>query len=192
MERFDAFRTENTPEKSTSMVDDIESKYGFEPNLIKGIKRSPELLESYMNLSEAFDRTSLTPEEQQIVLLTVSRINECEYCTSVHSVTAEQTDLKWESVEKIRNRESLENERHEALRTFTEHVVKSKGHVPHDVFTRFKSAGFDERNALDVIVGVTLKTLTNTTNHLIDTPLDEQFEKRRWSAESTETRTATV
>ncbi|MDX1648021.1 MAG: carboxymuconolactone decarboxylase family protein [Longimicrobiales bacterium] len=192
MDRFDAFRTGNTPEESTSMVADIESKYGHEPNIIEGIKRSPQLLRSYVNLSEAFERTSLTPEEQQIVLLTVSRFNECEYCTSVHSLTAEQTDLEWNTVERIRNRESLEDERHEALRTFTEHVVNNAGHVPHDVFTRFKSAGFDERNALDVIVGVTLKTLTNTSNHLMDTPLDEQFEKRRWSAEATESRAATA
>ena len=183
MQRFKQFVPKETPEKSTSMVDAIESKYGSEPNIIKGIKRSPQLLKAYTELSETFDDSSLSPEEQEIVLLTVSRLNECEYCTSVHSMTAEQTDLEWDTIEKIRNRQKLSDERHEALRTFTEHVVAKNGRVPHDAFTQFKSVGFTERNALDVVLGVTLKTLTNSANHLMDTPLDESFQKRAWSVE---------
>lgn len=187
MRRFESFKTDEVPDKSKSMKDKIESKSGFVPNLIDGIARSPQLLDSYMKLSENFESSSLSPEEQQIVLLTTSRFNECEYCTSVHSMTAEKAGIAWETIEKIRNREKLSDERHEALRTFTERLVKDGGHVPHDVRTQFKNAGFTKKNALDVLVGVTLKTLTNTTNHLIETPLDEQFQKRAWSAESKKT-----
>lgn len=190
MKRFESFATDDTPKGSASMVESIESKNGFVPNIIEGIKQSPQLLKSYTELSENFEKSSLSPEEQQIVLLTVSRYNECEYCTSVHSMAAERTGLDWDTIEKIRNRKKLQNERYEALRTFTERVVKDTGHVPHDAFTQFKSVGFDERNALDVIVGVTLKTLTNTTNHLIETPLDEQFRKRAWSVEQKRAATA--
>ncbi|MDX1493377.1 MAG: carboxymuconolactone decarboxylase family protein [Longimicrobiales bacterium] len=184
MSRFESFKTDEVPDKSKSMRDKIESKYGFVPNLIDGIVRSPHLLDSYMKLSENFESSSLSPKEQQVVLLTASRLNECEYCTSVHSMTAEKAGIEWNTVEKIRNREKLSDERLEALRTFTERVVKDVGSVPHDVHTQFKNAGFTKQNALDVLVGVTLKTLTNTTNHLIETPLDEQFQKRAWSAES--------
>lgn len=184
MKRFQSFKTDDVPNESKSMLDSIESKYGFVPNLVAGIARSPELLKSYTELSKNFEDSSLKPDEQQIVLLTTSRLNECEYCTSVHSMTAEKAGIEWETVEKIRNRERVSNDRYEALRTFTERVVKDNGHVPHDVHTQFKNAGFDEKSALDVMVGVTLKTLTNSTNHLIETPLDEQFQKRAWSTES--------
>lgn len=190
MKRFESFKTNEAPEESKSMLQSIESKYGFVPNLIKGIARSPQLLQSYIQLSENFEKSSLSEEEQQIVLLTASRLNECEYCTSVHSMTAENAGIEWDSVEKIRNRQKLSNERHEALRKFTERVVKDSGAVPHDVHTQFKNAGFNEKNALDVMVGVTLKTLTNSTNHLMETPLDEQFKKREWSAENQKVATA--
>lgn len=187
MSRYESFKTNEAPEKSKSMLKSVESKYGFVPNLIEGIARSPHLLNSYMKLSENFESSSLSSQEQEIVLLTVSRLNECEYCTSVHSMTAEKAGIEWKTIEKIRNREKLSDERHEALRTFTERVVKDVGNVPHDVHTQFKNAGFTKQNALDVMVGVTLKTLTNSTNHLIETPLDEQFKKREWSAESKKT-----
>lgn len=190
MKRFDTFKTDDVPNETKPMLKSIENKYGFVPNLLEGMARSPQLVKSYMELSGNFDTSSLSPEERQIVLLTTSRINECEYCTSVHSMTAEKTDLEWDTIEKIRNREKLSNERHEALRVFTERVARDSGNVPHDVFTQFKNAGFNEQNALDVILGVTLKTLTNTTNHFIETPLDEQFQKRAWSAETSKAATA--
>lgn len=183
MSRFKSFQPNETPNQSIPMVEKIQAENGFEPNIIKGIKRSPQLLKSYTALSDALEKSSLSEEEQHIVLLTVSRFNECEYCTSVHSMAAENAGLDWETIEKIRHRKKLPDERHEALRTFTERVVKDIGNVPHDALTQFKSVGFDEQNALDVIVGVTLKTLTNTTNHLMETPLDEKFQKRAWSVD---------
>jgi len=201
MSRFQHFASDNTPDESKERLDKIESKYGFVPNLIEGIAPSPQLLRGYMELSESFETSSLSPEEQQVVLLTASRLNECEYCTSVHSMRAEKAGIAWDAIEKIRHREPVGDDRMEALRTFTERIVAHVGTVPQDAWTEFLEAGFSQRNALDVIVGVTLKTLTNTTNHLIETPLDDQFRKRAWSADdrrdardqaSTTERTATA
>jgi uncharacterized peroxidase-related enzyme len=181
LNRFETIKNKDIPSDAAPMLDKIKTKNGFVPNLIEGIAVSPQLLEGYVSLSKAFENTSLTPEEQQIVLLTTSRLNECGYCTSVHSLTAEQTDLSWDTVEKIRNREALSNDRFEALRTFVERIVASKGSVPQDVWTQFQSVGFDAKDAMAVILGVTLKTLTNSANHFMETPLDEAFQKRAWS-----------
>lgn len=190
MNRFAQVTTEPIPNESKPILEKLESKYGFVPNLIKGLARSPQALTSYTMLSEAFESSALTPEEQQIVLLTASRVNECQYCTSVHSMTAEQTDLEWDTIERIRNRESLETPRYEALRSLTERATVEKGFLPHDSWTEFLSVGYTVQQALDVIVGVSLKTLTNSTNHMLETPLDEAFEKRRWTPEPTAQPTA--
>lgn len=192
MQRFDSFTSNDVPNESKSMLESIESTYGFTPNLTRGLAQSPESLKSYTALSEAFSASDLGEKEQQIVLLTASRFNECSYCTSAHSVTAEQAGLPWETIEKIRNREAIDDERLETLRTFTEHVVSKKGSVPQDALTSFLEAGFSHRNALDVVLGVTLKTLTNTVNHMIDTPLDTQFEKRAWSVDQTKMQTVSA
>lgn len=180
MQNFERY-TREIPDKSKPILERVEQKFGFVPNLLKGMAASPNALETYMQIDEIYETTSLSPEERQIVLLTASRLNECEYCTSIHSMLAEKTALEWETVEKIRNRESLPNARYEALRKFAERVVKNNGTLPRDEWTEFREAGYTERNALDVTVGVALKTLTNTVNHLMDTPLDSQFKSREWT-----------
>ena len=35
---------------------------------------------------------------------------------------------------------------------------------------------------LEVILGIAYKTLSNYTNHLVDTPVDEAFAKQAWTA----------
>lgn len=181
MKRFNHFTEGTIPTESTPLMEDVKTKYGFVPNLINGMSKSPEMLTAYLQLSAAFETSSLSPEEREIVQLTVSRMNECEYCTSVHSMMAEKTGLEWDTIEKIRNRQPVSSERYEALRMFTEKLVQKQGSVSHDVWTAFTAAGFDERAGLDVVIGVSLKTLTNTVNHLVDTPLDQEFQKRHWS-----------
>lgn len=39
-----------------------------------------------MSLAGFFDKISLSPQEQQVVLLTVSALNGCGYCKAVHTV----------------------------------------------------------------------------------------------------------
>lgn len=187
MDRFTTFTSAPVPEESGSLLAEISPEYGFVPNLLKGMAPAPETVEAYRALSKAFESSTLTPEEQQIVLLTVSRFNESEYGTSVHSLAAESTSLDWATIERIRSRQPLENERYEALRRFTERVVKNGGMVPRDEWSDFIGVGFDVRNALDVVLGVTLKTLTNSVSHLVGTPLDPQFEKRAWTVERAKT-----
>jgi hypothetical protein len=48
----------------------------------------------------------------------------------------------------------------------------------------FLAAGYDKRQALEVLVGVTMKTLSNYANHLTDTPLNEQFAAEAWKAKA--------
>jgi hypothetical protein len=47
---------------------------------------------------------------------------------------------------------------------------------------RFLEAGFLPANVFDVLVGVAIKTISNYSNHLANTPLDKAFESARWSA----------
>ena len=46
----------------------------------------------------------------------------------------------------------------------------------------FREAGYSEQHVLDVILGIGLKTLSNYTNHIAGTPVDEAFAHERWAA----------
>ena len=44
----------------------------------------------------------------------------------------------------------------------------------------FRDAGYTRANLLEVVLGVGLKTLSNYTNHLAGTPVDEPFRDLVW------------
>lgn len=46
---------------------------------------------------------------------------------------------------------------------------------------RFTEAGFSESDVLQVLLAISVKTISNYTNHLFDTEVDEAFAGRVWS-----------
>ncbi len=69
-----------------------------------------------------------------------------------------------------------------ALTAFTRAVVQERGWVAeHPALAQFLAAGYSCEQALEVMLGVTQKTLSNYANHLLKTPLNPAFESERWS-----------
>lgn len=164
-------------------LEDIREKYGFQPNLFGKFAHSPAPLNAYLSLSEAYEGSSLTPVEQNVVLLSASRENGCYYCVAVHSAMGDMQDHPGEVIDAIRNGEPIPNAKLEALRQFTQSVVRNRGQVDDSVVENFLSAGFEEKQALEVLVGIAMKTLSNYTNSLTKPPLDDAFKAREWSPE---------
>ena len=62
---------------------------------------------------------------------------------------------------------------------------KSEGFVPNLIRVMaeaFFRAGYGTREYLEVVVGVTMKTLSNYVNHAANTPLDAAFQTAKWAA----------
>ena len=45
---------------------------------------------------------------------------------------------------------------------------------------RFLAAGYTRGNVFDVILGISLKRLSNYSNHIARTPLDPAFQAQAW------------
>ena len=133
-----------------------------------------------MTLSGLFDKTSLSPTERQVVLLAISAENECTYCVSAHTVIAQMQDVDADAVEAIRTGEPIPDDKLEALRRFAVEVVTTRGWPSDQTKQTFHEAGYSEAQALEVILGVGMKTLSNYTNHAADTPLDSPFADAAW------------
>jgi alkylhydroperoxidase family enzyme len=85
-------------------------------------------------------------------------------------------------VEAIRNDQPIADSRLEALRVFTTLVVENRGWVSKEDIEIFISAGFTQAQVLEVILGISFKTLSNYVNHIADTPLDESFAPQKWQS----------
>jgi alkylhydroperoxidase family enzyme len=79
MSGFKIHKLETAPEGSVEILTGIKKRFGAIPNLAGILAESPAVLKAYMALEEFFEKTSLTPTERLVVLLTISFGNKCEY-----------------------------------------------------------------------------------------------------------------
>jgi len=52
-----------------------------------------------------------------------------------------------------------------------------------DDIEAFLEAGYAKEQILEVILGVSMKTLSNYVNHIAQTPLDTAFAGKAWASE---------
>lgn len=172
---------ETAPEAARDHLKRAQSAYGFVPNLLGVIAEAPALLKGYTTLSGIFEETSFTPVERQVILLSVSRANGCEYCVSVHSAIAARQEVAPDVIDAIRDGHPIGDARLQALRTFIAAVVEKRGWPNEQDVEAFLESGYSKGQILEVVLGVGLKTLSNYANHIARTPLDEAFASAAWS-----------
>jgi alkylhydroperoxidase family enzyme len=109
--------------------------------------------------------------------LAVSIENECHYCSAIHSnILKNQLNTDESVVNAVRNGETLSNAKLNALVTYARTVVEKRGHVSDEDIQAFIDAGYTMQNVLEVNLITALKTISNYTNHIAVTPLDEAFQ----------------
>ena len=174
---------ETAPEEARASLEQARQKFGFDLNLFAVMAEAPGLLEAYLKVNDIFSRTSLSPEEQTVVLIAVSRENGCHYCVAAHSAAADMMGVPASVTDALRDGRPLDDPRLEALRRLTGRIVERRGWPDDAEVQRFLDAGYGRRQLLEVLVGVGLKTLSNYTNHLAGTELDRPLAARAWSPE---------
>ena len=181
MTTFPIHSSDTAPEASKPILDGVQKKLGFVPNLFRVFAEAPAVAEAYGTMMDIFERSSLSDSEQQTVLLSASFANECDYCMAAHTKIAQMKGVAAEIIEALRSGTTLPDAKLEALAALTRPIVETRGWPTEEAKTAFIDAGYGTREYLEVILGVTVKTLSNYTNHAADTPLDAAFEDSRWA-----------
>ncbi len=180
MALFPVHAIDSAPSAAKGLLEQTQKNFGFIPNLIGVMAQSPAVTEAYLSVAEIFSRSGLSPMEQQIVLLTVSYYHECCYCMAAHTAIASMQNLDSDVVQAIRDGQPVADDKFEALRKFTRSIIENRGWLNDEDVQAFLDAGYDSSHILDILVGVAQKTLSNFTNHLAKTPLDEAFTEVDW------------
>lgn len=172
---------ETAPEAARESLAGAQKAFGFVPILFGTMAAAPALLKTYLAVGALFDETSLTPTERQVVMLTTSYENNCEYCVGAHTAMSAMQKVPDDVVQAIRDGKPIADRKLEALRQLTSAIVTSRGFPTDDVLAAFHAAGYSQVQLLEVVLGVGFKTLANYTNHIAGTPLDKGFAKVAWS-----------
>ena len=173
---------ESAPAESKPSLEKTRQKYGSVPNLMGVFAEAPGILDAYLELGRLFDEsTAFDASERQVVLLATSFENGCEYCVAAHTAIAGMQGVPKDVVQSVRGGEAIRDPKLQALHAFTHAVVRDRGRVSESDISSFLDAGYTKRHLLEVILGVGMKTLSNYTNHVAETPLDKAFQPFAWS-----------
>jgi AhpD family alkylhydroperoxidase len=154
------------------------------PNMYRAMAQAPALLDTYLTGYERFrSESGFTSQEQEVVFLTISAENTCEYCVAAHSFIADTFSHVPPAVtDAIRAGEPVDDARLNELSLFTQHLLLERGRPSRSAVESFLAAGYTEQHILYLVLALAVKTMSNYTNHLFDTPVDGVFKAREWKA----------
>lgn len=175
MSIFSKHTAETAPPGASEVLAKVKERYGFIPNLAAYVAEAPGVLDAILGLTLAFEKTSLTPQEQQVVLLTTSAMHGCSYCRTVHTALGKRAGIDAETLKAVISFEPLADRRLRALRDFARSVVEERGWVGDDAVQAFLQGGYTKAQVFEVVTGVALKTLTNYCNHLAGAQPNPEF-----------------
>jgi uncharacterized peroxidase-related enzyme len=171
MSRIDIPDRDDTPQASQPILDDIQKKAGFIPNLYRLMSLSPAVLNAQHTFQGSLAKT-LDLKTRVKIALAVSQVNDCAYCLAAHSYHAfTQAKIHAEEIALNRTGRSAEPKTDAALR-FAKKVIETRGHVSNSDLAEVRDAGYTDAQVLEIITVGTAYLLTNFLNNVADTDID--------------------
>lgn len=170
---------DNADGLARNLLDGAKANLGFVPNMYLGMAINPGMLSTYLHGYDHFRKSgNFTPPEQEVVFLTVSRSNGCDYCTAAHSTIAvNKSGLSEANTQAVRDGTPIEDARLDSLASFTAHMWETRGMPSKAAASEFKAAGYGDAHILEIILALAVKTISNYANHVNHTDLDPAFAK---------------
>lgn len=177
MSRLAIHSVDSAPEAARERVEAAQKANGFLPNLIGVLANAPTALETYQVVGAINARTSLTPAEREVVQITAARLNDCGFCVAGHTkLSLKKLNMDAAVVEALRQVQPVADAKLDALARFSVAVLQSKGHVSNEALEAFRAAGYNDQQALEVVLGLSLATLCNYANSLAQTPINPELQ----------------
>jgi len=174
---FNLYNQDNAPEESQKLLQNSLAAFGMIPNLHATMAESAPLLEAYQTLHTLFQKTSFNAEELTVVWQTINVEHDCHYCVPAHTGIAHMMKVDNAIIEALRNGTKLPSEKLQALHTTTLSLVRNRGQLSNEEKSAFLSAGYEQRQLLEIVLGLAQKVMSNYVNHLAQTPVDDAFKK---------------
>lgn len=175
MVNFTFHTLENASGQIKELLSGIQKGYGFVPNLFGYMAEAPTTVQAYLALNDLVSKTSLTPAQQQVALLAVSVENGCDFCSVAHRAVGKMKGANVQTLTAVATHSEIANATDKALVTFTQAVVETRGRPTDEEVQSFLNAGFTKQQILEVVLIVSIKTLSNYINHLTKPEPNEEL-----------------
>jgi len=178
---FTLHTQESAPIESKTLLGESIKSFGMVPNLHAVMAEAPNVLKAYQLLHDLFQDTSFSNEELTVIWLTINVEHECLYCVPAHTGIAKMMDIDDDIIEALREERQLPNAKLQVLKETTLALVRDRGRPDQKIISSFYQAGYENRQLLEIVLGISQKVISNYINHLAHTPVDKAFEAFTWS-----------
>ena len=151
---------EQVDSKAGAIFDNLQANLGMIPNIYATIGYSSDVLEAYLNYSNAIQNTSFNKKEGEAIKLAVSEVNQCEYCTAAHTVLAKMNGFSEDETIQIR-KARLEDEKLNTLVKAAQEIALKNGAISEEMKNLFFAQGYDVKAFIDLIATVNAVSFTN-------------------------------
>lgn len=171
---FVDFDEASAPAGARPMLAGTRGRMGFVPSALARMAETPALIAAFQGAMGAFNKTSLSTTERELIVLVMSRVVGCEVCEAMHLPLL--TRAGGEALaQRVRRGEPTGEGRLDALVRFTEALLATRGDVDAASWEALLAAGFSRSQALEVVLGVGAYTISMYANRLTQAPVDAEL-----------------
>jgi uncharacterized peroxidase-related enzyme len=178
MTRFAVPDVEDLPADLQDRIEEETERAGFTPNVFLALGYRPQQARAFIDYHDALlEETALEREEIEMIIVTISGVNDCLYCIVAHGalvrIYAEAPRLAEQLASNHRTAEI--NEKHRAMLDFAVKLTEEPERVSDADIENLVDHGFSRKAVWDIGNVTAFYNLSNRMAHLADMRPNEEF-----------------
>lgn len=178
MTRFDVPAFDSLPADIQERITEESERAGFTPNVFLAFAYRPSHFRAFFQYHDALtEHTELTRSEIEMIVVTVSGINDCLYCVIAHGALLRIYSEDPELADKLAtNHRSAElSARHKVMLDFCEKLTQEPGKIEESDFEMLTNEGFSNQAIWDIASVVAYYNLSNRMATVADMRPNKEF-----------------
>ena len=169
--------------QSRKLLETIQDRWGNLFNVAKVIANAPAVLTVMDSIWNDLPKSSLSMADRELIAMELAVANGCHYCVPAHRFVAHEAsgleDDIVEQLDRVSNGGTLEKGRLATMQQLVRRLEATRGGLDDDEFQWFQEQGVTPQQMLETIAEIAHCTITNYSNRLARTPLDDFTKKYR-------------
>jgi len=155
-----------------------ERRWGKSFNVSKVIANAPAVLKIMDSFWDTLNQTSLSLTDRELIAMELAVLNGCHYCVPAHRYFVHE-ESKFDvhvidQLERVSKGETLPaGGRLATMQKLVRRLEATRGGLKDEEFQFFQEQGITAQQMIETIAEIAHCTVTNFTNRLAQTPLDE-------------------
>jgi uncharacterized peroxidase-related enzyme len=178
MGRFPVPDLEDLPEDIRERIEEETEEAGFTPNVFSAFAYKPSHFRAFFAYHDALvDDSALEREEIEMLIVTVSGINDCLYCVVAHGALLRIFAGAPKLADQLatNHRSADLSEQHQTMLDYAEKLTESPGEIDGSDFQRLRDAGFSVEEIWDITSVVSVFNLSNRMATAADMRPNDEF-----------------